>query len=539
MNRICPAPLSNGLRFHDGVGTSYDRLEYLAFPVYWQHPARLEALAWLCGQRRRDPSRARILDLACGQAATSLLLAEIYPEAEILGVDLSARQIDNARKVAKHAGLSNLRLECRSILDLSRDADGAFDYITCSGAYSWVPDSVQNGILSVFGSMLRPGGLAAVRYSVSPAFFFLEPARGALLYHANRFPEPEERLRQAVQFGKALTNGEMGKKPGQKQFLDSLADSGSTPGMERNFWHEHLGEIYRPTTFDKMARQAESVGLRYVADAEKHPIGRRLSSPTASQLAALLSRDAIELEQYLDLIHLRTARLSVFTTACSAANSDLFPERADDLLFQVPGVEKPPEIAVRTSTAETFRVGSHRQFATSDPLVKCVLAALATTRSFAYHSLRGLVSLGMEWSGRHSGSEFAPDARSLQSLRAALLHLHEAGVCQITVPELGAVREAAELEPRPFAMRVTRAQADLGLPAGGAGLRCATLTPATARVLALCDGTRDALELDAALQEFLNRGFDDLPAGSRPEIHAILSGFLRSGLLASKERPSD
>ncbi len=54
---------------------------------------------------------ARVLDVGCGVGLTTREAARLAPDGEVVGVDLSARMLDLARRRAAAAGLGNVRFE--------------------------------------------------------------------------------------------------------------------------------------------------------------------------------------------------------------------------------------------------------------------------------------------------------------------------------------------------------------------------------------------------------------------------------------------
>src|SRR5262249_16146709 len=56
------------------------------------------------GIPRAGVSRARILDYGCGCGASAAALGRLFPEAEVVGVELDARFADAARMLAAHHG---------------------------------------------------------------------------------------------------------------------------------------------------------------------------------------------------------------------------------------------------------------------------------------------------------------------------------------------------------------------------------------------------------------------------------------------------
>jgi SAM-dependent methyltransferase len=83
-------------------------------PGYLNHLANTWIPA-LDGVEAKLTAGARIADVGCGHGASTLLLAEAYPESTVVGFDAHAGSIDAARKRASDAGLSDrVRFEVAS-----------------------------------------------------------------------------------------------------------------------------------------------------------------------------------------------------------------------------------------------------------------------------------------------------------------------------------------------------------------------------------------------------------------------------------------
>jgi len=58
---------------------------------------------------RATRADARMLDIGCGQGQVVLALAEAYPQAEMIGIDLSPEQIERAQRAAEAKELRNVQ----------------------------------------------------------------------------------------------------------------------------------------------------------------------------------------------------------------------------------------------------------------------------------------------------------------------------------------------------------------------------------------------------------------------------------------------
>ena len=85
-------------------------------------------------------------------------MAERYPEARFVGVDLSGRQIEMAQSLARECSLGNVEFLQADIMQLGADL-GEFDYIFTHGVYSWVDAPVRDKLLTICASVWRSRGL--------------------------------------------------------------------------------------------------------------------------------------------------------------------------------------------------------------------------------------------------------------------------------------------------------------------------------------------------------------------------------------------
>ncbi len=73
----------------------------------------------------------RVLDLGCGSGHIMIRLAELYPNSQFMGMDLSPEAISTACDQARHKGLRNIEFIVRDLSDFHEAAEpDAFDLIT-------------------------------------------------------------------------------------------------------------------------------------------------------------------------------------------------------------------------------------------------------------------------------------------------------------------------------------------------------------------------------------------------------------------------
>ena len=123
------------------------------------------AVARAAGLGAPEPEGSRILEIGCGEGHHLLSLANRWPGAQCVGLDVSAKAIRRARRRALQAGLGNAAFREARLSEFEPDAP--FDFIIAHGFFSWVPDEVKVGLMDFIGKNLTPGGTAAVSFNVA------------------------------------------------------------------------------------------------------------------------------------------------------------------------------------------------------------------------------------------------------------------------------------------------------------------------------------------------------------------------------------
>jgi ubiquinone/menaquinone biosynthesis methyltransferase len=133
----------------DGIAANYDRTN--AFLSFWRDRA------WKRDLIRSLPplARPRCLDIACGTGDLCELLSAKYPDADIVGLDISEPMLNIAR-----GRMSGPRVTFRAGDMCRMDfPDGSFDIVTGGYALRNAPDLKQ--ALAEIRRVLKPGGTAA------------------------------------------------------------------------------------------------------------------------------------------------------------------------------------------------------------------------------------------------------------------------------------------------------------------------------------------------------------------------------------------
>lgn len=137
--------------FRRPLRAQFDRLA----PVWHGRvgPEALAALAAALGRLEAPPRRA--LDLGTGTGKAALLVAERFPEAEVVGVDLSPGMIAEARRILPPELAARVRFEVADAAELPFEG-GAFDLVALFNMIPFFPELAR---------VSAPGGALVVSFA--------------------------------------------------------------------------------------------------------------------------------------------------------------------------------------------------------------------------------------------------------------------------------------------------------------------------------------------------------------------------------------
>lgn len=101
----------------------------------------------------------RILDLATATGVNAFVYAEVFPEAEVIGIDVAPSLLRWAKKRAVEKGLGNVRFYHMDCGDLSYFPDGSFDVVHEGMVLHEMPAHYIRKTVREMVRVCRPGGM--------------------------------------------------------------------------------------------------------------------------------------------------------------------------------------------------------------------------------------------------------------------------------------------------------------------------------------------------------------------------------------------
>lgn len=196
---------------------AFDKGTYIEIPVYeTSYPVELIAkmleikgIAWLCDEIARDESPdyvqqslaygllrylgreefrdKRLLDFGCGSGSSTMILSRMFPETDIVGIELDDRLLSVARARAEFYGCTRVRFMTSPASDQLPPDIGEFDFISLSAVYEHFLPLERTTLLPRIWNLLKPGGILFLNQT--PYRFSLFEAHTSGLPFINFMPD--------------------------------------------------------------------------------------------------------------------------------------------------------------------------------------------------------------------------------------------------------------------------------------------------------------------------------------------------------------
>lgn len=243
-----------------------------------------------CTGRKPQREDIRILDAGCGTGVGTEYLVHLNPQAQVVGVDLSAGALAVAKERCRRSGADRVEFHHLSLYDLEQ-LPGEFDLINCVGVLHHLPDPIRG--IQALASKLARGGILHI-------FVYAELGRWEI-----KLMQEAIALLQGSQQG----NYQDGVKVG-RQIFAALPEKNRLVQREKERWSlenqrdENFADMYvHPQeidyTIDSLFDLIEASGLTFIG----------FSNPRSWELEPLLGKASELMERATELSDRQRYRL--------------------------------------------------------------------------------------------------------------------------------------------------------------------------------------------------------------------------------------
>lgn len=352
----------------------YDAVPYSNMPNKISSPGQMKTVATVFGVNSPSLETASVLELGCASGENLFPFAANYPNAKIVGVDYSSKQIEAAKKQAKELGLKNIEFKCMSFADIDKKF-GKFDYIIAHGVFSWVTPELQDKLIEICSQNLTAEGLAYISYNTLPGWNMIKSLREMMLYHIQGFATPQEKVNQAKLLLEFVLESVKGSDSAYEKVIASELSLLSSTNAAY-FAHDHLEDQNNPVYFHEFMQKAFKNKLQFLGEA-------RVSSMYVGNLPAKAQEklaeitDIYRMEQYKDFITNRRFRETILCHQDVKINRSIEPKDINKFAM-VLNVRAPQPLSVvnLNDAAELEFAGANNpniKVRTTSPEMKAVL----------------------------------------------------------------------------------------------------------------------------------------------------------------------
>lgn len=315
---------------NDIAPNAYDALPSPARSFPMTHIARLGAIGRIFGLKTPMPETSRVLDIGCGVGTNLLGMAQLHPGAQFVGIDSSKKQIEVAEEALAFMGLKNVRLICADLTQFEEKGEmGTFDYILAHRVYSWVPQVVREKILTLCREHLSPEGVAYLSYNSLPGWGMRGALRAMMQMHTSGINDIHGKITQARALVKFLAescteNTAYGNYLRQElELLQTVDDS--------HIAHDLLEMNHEPIYFRDLLQTAAQNQLLYLGDADPSIMAVDNLPPEAAKTLRDLKMNLHDTEQYMDFVRNQMFRSTLLCHAGVALDRNVTPQRLEGL----------------------------------------------------------------------------------------------------------------------------------------------------------------------------------------------------------------
>lgn len=500
---------------------AYDKLLYPNYLHTQTHPDRLATMAKFYGMNPAPVENCRVLELGCGTGSGLMSFAYDLKNSQLIGVDLSEKQIAIGQETIEELGIENLKLMQGDIAKLSRETLGEFDYIIAHGVYSWVPDFVRDRMLALCRELLTENGVAYISYNALPGCHFRQIVREMMMFHCKDIESPVDKVNNGLgllKFASESAPDELYRKILQDEFQSlSERDVGG-------IYHDDLADFNDPVYFHQFIEHIDRHDLQFLCEAEyPSKLAKRLRG---GHVLDAISNNRLEMEQYLDFLNGRSFRQTLLCRKTVKLSQGYNKQSVRNLFVAsslMPESEKPD---ITTDSHEVFCGLKKEKVEIDHPLTKSLLAFLYEIRPESVPFEEAIEIAAARISA--AGTEYQIAADDWEIATEIFYNLFCTGQIRL---ESHKVKFARNVSEKPLASRIARHNAARGEMI--ATLLCTNVAindPVGRKVVELLDGTQDHNQLQVEIAEFIKSEDFDRPAEVKEKLLISLPAQFESNL---------
>ncbi len=491
---------------------SYDEMPYEGLAYAASHPETLAVTGRLRGLRFSNLESCRVLELGCAMGGNLIPMAYGLPGGRFVGLDLSGTQIAEGKRRVRALGFSNIELIEADILSASESL-GEFDYIICHGVFSWVPETVRQGVLDVIRRLLAPAGIAFVSYNTNPGWALKTVLRDLMQFHVSNSEKTLDRAVSCRELLETLMVGLENNKSLYASMIKGLVHD-ILPLPDHYIVHEFLETDNQPLYFVDFMKRAQKHQLQFLGELRDFT-GLGSISPAGWARIQEWAPDRIQREQYLDFFLNGTFRKTLLCHESVNLTRGDDPEAFREFRYSSRAQPENPELDVTSDAKGRFLLRTGYVVSTTDPVVKACLLVLydAWPGAMTFSEIKDAVL-------KKTGGRLDPDDETLEKAlfrcyQGMMVHLH------VLKP-----RYVVRISDRPVASPVARYKAATGNVVSNLLHEALVLQDIDRRILYLLDGTRTLPEVRAALERDVRQGGikeEELPASIEVDVQRLAS----------------
>ncbi|GAB7196627.1 hypothetical protein OS11_29000 [Dickeya oryzae] len=366
-------PLANNTDLGEDTGKA--PLSSMSPPIPHTAPFHLQATAHLYGIKSAAPEKARVLEIGCKDGGNLLPFALANPQAQAVGVDLDAEQIEKGNGLIKQLELENIALFALDLESLLACDPGTFDYIIIHGLFSLIGGETRDALLRFCHEHLTTEGIVCYCYNTYPGWKTGEILRDAIQLHSGLASDEKTASASARAM---LTYMSLGTAPDnlQNAALKSFIEQAEKQS-DVDFALHYLQGLNQPCYFVDFYAQITQAGFAYVGDVRAYTeLAEHYGDQVSHLHETICPENTVYLrQQYLDFAVNRSQRFSILVPQERAGDILSGPDLAKLADFNWAGnFQRVRADGNRILNAHTSSTGE--TISTDNPVVLSILDAL-------------------------------------------------------------------------------------------------------------------------------------------------------------------